>query len=152
VASSSTSRSGELAAAVVHALREARKGFQHPLQGPQAAPVGAGTGGHHQVLPHLQVGEDAAPFRHIRHAHARDPVRAHAGHVAAAQVDAASARHQVAEDRAQQGRLAHAVASQQAERRAGRYAEAGAAQHVAGSVVGVHVARGDQRRHIASAR
>jgi len=104
----------ELHAGMAQALLEARERREHALERPAGAPVARRTGRHHQVLTHRKIGKDAAPFGNVSHAPARDLVRARARDVLAGERDAALALAHVAEDRADQGRLAHAVAPEKA--------------------------------------
>ena len=130
------------------ALAEARKQFQHALERPVAPPVHARPRGHHQVLANAQVGEDAAPLRHVADPLARDHVRRGAGAGDAAHPDGAPRGAHVAEQRAHQGGLAHAVAAEQADRLAGVDGQAHAVEHVALAVEDVQVLGFEQWRHV----
>jgi hypothetical protein len=96
---------------------------------------------HHEVLAHAQVGEDAAPFRHVGDAGAGDGVRLVLRHVAAAHAHGALLRPHQAEHGFQQRGLAHAVAAHQAERLAARDGEVDAVQDVADAVEAVQALR-----------
>src|SRR5690606_41470683 len=90
----------------------------------------------------------AAPWRHL--------VGPGAGEVAPAHDDPARALRDVAEQAADQGRLAHAVATQQPDRATPPDAQVDAVQHMAAAVPGVHVVRIEEgvgpRAHAGSPR
>ena len=128
---------GELGAAVVDALAQPREGRHDALEVPFLAAIHAGARGHDQVLAHRQVGEDAAPFRHVGDAGAGDGVRRGLRHVAATHLDAALAWPHQAEHGFQQRGLAHAVAAHQADGLAAMHGEVDAMQDVADAVEAV---------------
>ena len=107
----------ELLAAVAEPLGEPREGRQHALEGPVALAVDAGARAHHEVLAHRQVREDAAAFGHVADAAAapssRAPGRSRRGRASRTRPTAGA---HIAHQRADQRRLAHAVAAEQAER------------------------------------
>ena len=71
-----------------------------------------------QVLAHGEALEDAAPLRHQRDAARGDRFRRQAGDVGAEHLDGAAARRQEADHDVHAGRLAGAVAAEQAEQAA----------------------------------
>jgi hypothetical protein len=76
----------------------------------------------------------------------RDPVRRPARDRGAIEGDAARARRHEAHERANQGRLAHAVAAEHADDRAGGDVEVDAEQDLARAVAGTQAADLEQRR------
>ena len=91
-----------------------------------------------QVLAHREIGKALAAFGHDGHAGAGDAVGGPAGNVLPGKHHAAGAQGQLAQQRAKQRGLAHAVAAQQGDDLAGLDAEVHAEQHLAGSVAALH--------------
>src|SRR5690606_10945127 len=124
----------ELRPGMVDALREPGKGGEHTGERPVVAAVEAGAGGHDEVLAHGKVGEDPAALGNVGDATARHLVGPGAGEVAPAHDDPARALRDVAEQAADQGRLAHAVATQQPDRATPPDAQVDPVQHMAAAV------------------
>ena len=99
-----------------------------------------------EVLVDAQVGEDLTPFGHERDAGAGDAVRRPARDLATGEGDAAGARRQQSHHRANERRLAHAVATEHADDLAWRDREIDAEQHLRPAVAGVDRAHLEQRR------
>jgi hypothetical protein len=78
---------GQLLAAMLQPLRQARERGQHALVGPVALAVRTRPCSHHQVLAHQKVGEDAAALRHV--ADAQPPIFG-APHLAVSQEEIAN--------------------------------------------------------------
>src|SRR5262249_12354003 len=83
-----------------------------------------------EILQYGQVGEDAAPLRHISDAAARHLVRRAARQIDAVELDRAAALRHQAHDGAQRRRLADPVAAEQGGRLAGLHVETDALQDV----------------------
>src|SRR5690606_24471303 len=87
------------------------------------------------------IREDAAAFGNVADAAARHLVGARRGKVTPAHRDVARALADMAEQAADQGRLAHAVAPQQADGAATLDAQVDTVQDVAAAIPGMDVAR-----------
>ncbi len=131
---------GQLVAAVLDALGKARKDLDHTIEGPAACVVRAVAGGDLQVFLHAQRREDAAPLRHVGDAALGNGARARAGDVAAVEQDSPGPGPHEAHERADERRLAHAVAAHQTDRFAGQDAEGEPAQDMALAVERVEAA------------
>src|SRR5262249_32347410 len=77
--------------------------------------------GEDQVLAHGELGEDLQQLERAAHAEAVEIARAHAGDGVAVEVHVAGARRELAEDAVEQGRLAAAVRTDDAEDLAGAH-------------------------------
>src|SRR5690348_568399 len=138
----------KLVAAGRNPCTQSRERVEHALVRPAGAPIARRTRRKKKVLAHAQVRKDAAALGDIRHAHPRDPVRRLPRAIAAANEHAARARRREADQRADERRLAHAVAAEQAERLPGVDRKRHAAQHVAFTVMRMHIAGFDERADI----
>ena len=98
----------ELAAAMILAFGKAGKRLVDAIDGPGAAPH---AGGQAQMLGDAERAPQPSALRNIADACLRDPRRAEAGDVLAANANRAAARPQQAHDGLAQRGLAHAVAA-----------------------------------------
>src|SRR5690606_3522184 len=135
---------------------QAREGREDAIQRPVAASVDAGPGRHDEVLANRQVRKDAAALGHVADPAARDLVGPRVREIATAHQYPARALPDMAEQAADQGRLAHAVAPEQADGAAALDAHVDAVQHMAAAIPGVDVARLEEgvgrRAHACSPR
>ena len=128
------------------ALVEPRKQLVDARERPARRPIAAGTRGKSEIFLDGQVGEDAAVFRHEREPAARDRRGPRTCDVATVELDAAGARTHQAHQGAQQRRLAHAVAAEQAHGLARHYAEIDPAQDMARPIISIERLRAQRRR------
>ena len=122
-----SSARGRSTASAARRPTAARRGASGARPGAERSPARArsvqsrrpsrpGRARHHQVLAHRQVGEDAAAFGHVGRRRAAPPrAAARATTSCPPTHDAALALRHVAEQRADQRGLAHAVAAEQAD-------------------------------------
>src|SRR5690606_16982410 len=132
---------------VARALAQARKQLQHPVHGPGLPDAGvANRAKRGKVLAHGKVGKALPPFGHDGQAGARDAVGGPAADIASGELYGAGAQWQLAEQRAQQGSLAHAIAAQQADHLPGAHLQIDTEQHLAGAIAALHALH---RQHVA---
>ena len=122
---------GQLAAAVVAPLREAREQPVHFRESPGLRATIASGGESDQVFLDRQIGEDLPAFRDDRDTESRDLVGREPFHALPTQHDAAASRPVQAENAAHGGCLAHAVASEQGQHFPFADGEIDAEQHLA---------------------
>ena len=97
------------AGVLLDALFQHRKKREDPLILGVGDPILPQIRAQLEVVGHRQVGEDAAPFRHMRHAQGRDHVRLDACDVPPVVSDCAAPRLQQTGNRAQSSRLPRAI-------------------------------------------
>src|SRR5579883_3409554 len=134
----------KLRAAMIEPLGQPWKGGDDAREIPIAPPVAAGPRRHDEMLAHAQGREDAATLRHEGDAGACHEMRLRSGHGAAVNPHLAAARRGEAQQRSEQGRLAHAVASHEPDRLAAADGEIDAVEDMARPIESVDVARLDQ--------
>ena len=120
---------------VIQALRKARKQLKDARRRPTGLAVRAWALGDGQMLGNAQAGEDAPAFRNIGEAGAGAKEGRVARGVAAVDPEAATARRNQAYDRADECRLAHAVATHEPDALARADSQRNAAQDVALAIV-----------------
>src|SRR5205809_222062 len=133
--------------AMLEPRAEAREARERALERPRAIAAHAGARGHDQVLAHGQIGEDAASLGYVGDTGPRHAFGFRAGHVASLDANLAAARGDMAEERAQQRGLAHAVSTEQADALTGCDVEVDSAQYVTRPIIGVQTPGLDQRWH-----
>jgi hypothetical protein len=92
-----------------------------------------------EILHHRQLGEDAAVFRHVAQAKARDLVRRQMVDARTFEGDLALARWHQPHDRLERRRLAGAVAAEQRHDLAGAGFQRNAVENMSAAVVGVEI-------------